>query len=102
MTAETYDIKQFSALYGKSERTVREHIKLKLVPKPIDRKKQNQTILWRKCDVNKFLGIEGETAANDESPTKTRDEELEALVDAAVEKKLNELMPQLTQLAKQI
>lgn len=99
--APTLNISEVATRLNCSERTVRNKIKERTIPQPLKRSSDRESLRWRTADIEKFLGIENQPAANDPASAS-----LDALIDARVEAKvrqiLDEKIPQLTQLISQI
>ena len=97
---ETLNINQVADRLDISPRTVRQRIKDRMIPQPLKRKSDHEKLKWRTADIDKFLGVENQPAANDAAPS------LDALIDAIVEQKVREVLeeklPQIQQLISQI
>lgn len=98
---DTLDISEVAQRLQYSERTVRNKMKERTIPQPIKRKSNRESLRWRTVDIDKFLGIKNQPAANDPAGTS-----LDAIIDARVEAKvrqiLEEKIPAITQLIRQL
>lgn len=98
---ETLNINQVADRLDISPRTVRQRIKDRMIPQPLKRKSDHEKLKWRTSDIDKFLGVANQPAANDPAASS-----LDAIIDARVEAKvrqiLDEKLPQLSQLLSQL
>lgn len=104
MTA-TLDISQVAERLNCSERTVRKKIKDRLIPKPMKRNSDHESLRWRTVDIDTFLGVKDQPAANDPfaaSIDALIEARIEARVDAKVREILEEKLPQIKQIISQL
>jgi predicted DNA-binding transcriptional regulator AlpA len=101
MNSATLDISQVAERLKCSERTVRNKIKQRLIPKPMKRNSDHESLRWRTSDIDSFLGIKNQPAANDPFA-----HSIDAIIDARVEAKVREVLeeklPQLEQIISQL